>query len=79
LEGLGTKDMGSCKIWEFSGILMEFWRVWSGSGPICNYFSATEGPAVIFQAYRDCGTIYNKLRGFFANFRGISFSGIIFQ
>jgi hypothetical protein len=27
LEDLGAKDRGSCKIWGFSGIFVEFWRV----------------------------------------------------
>jgi hypothetical protein len=34
---------------------------------------------LIFQAHRDYGAIYNKLRGFSTNFVGISFSGIIIQ
>jgi hypothetical protein len=27
---------------------VKFWRVYSGLGPICKYFSETEGPAQIF-------------------------------
>jgi hypothetical protein len=30
----------------FLGISVDFWSVWSGLGPICNYFSETEGPVV---------------------------------
>jgi hypothetical protein len=36
LEGLWHKRQGSCVIWEFSGIFVDFWSVWSGLGPICN-------------------------------------------
>jgi hypothetical protein len=36
LEGLWYKRQGSCGIWEFSGIFVDFWSVWSGLGPICN-------------------------------------------
>jgi hypothetical protein len=32
----------------FRGFFVDFWSVWSGSGPICNYFSKTEGPGVKF-------------------------------
>jgi hypothetical protein len=52
-------DKGSCKIWEFV-------EVWSGSCPICNYFSEDEGPTVNFLKLRDCGVICNKLRDLFA-------------
>jgi hypothetical protein len=41
-EGLWHKRNGSCEIWEF------FWIVWSGSGPICNYFLEADGPAINF-------------------------------
>jgi hypothetical protein len=45
LEGLGAKYKGSCKIWEF---FKDFLSVWSGLGPMCKYFSETEGAAVKF-------------------------------
>jgi hypothetical protein len=30
---------------DFLGILVDIWRVYSGLGPNCKYFSETEGPA----------------------------------
>jgi hypothetical protein len=43
--GSWCKRQGLLRILE---IFVKFWRVYSGLGPICKYFSETEGPAQIF-------------------------------
>jgi hypothetical protein len=63
LEGLGAKDRGSCRIWIFLG---DFWSLWSGLGPICNYVSELRDPSAIFLTRRDRGLIYNNLGDLFA-------------
>jgi hypothetical protein len=42
---------------------VEFWRVWSGSGPICNYLSDTEDLLEFLRASEERGEIYHKYRG----------------
>jgi hypothetical protein len=44
----GAKDMALVKFGKFSGIFVDFWRVYSGLGPNYKYFSETEDPAKIF-------------------------------
>jgi hypothetical protein len=48
LEGLWHKRQGSCGIWEFFRDFVDFLSVWSASGPICNYFSEADSPAIKF-------------------------------
>jgi hypothetical protein len=40
--------MALVKFGKFSGIFVDFWRVYSGLGPNYKYFSETEDPAKIF-------------------------------
>jgi hypothetical protein len=35
LEGFCVKDRGSCGVWNFLGIFVDFWSAWSGLGPNC--------------------------------------------
>jgi hypothetical protein len=44
-----------------------------GSDLFINIFQKPRVLRLFFQAPRDCGTVYNKLRGFFANFMRILF------
>jgi hypothetical protein len=66
-KALVRKNKSSCEVSEFfSGILVDFWSVWSGLGSNHNFFSETEGPTVTLQAHRDRGLDYNNLRGLVA-------------
>jgi hypothetical protein len=61
------------KYGNISGIFVDFWSVWSGLGTFCKYFLKPRVLWKFFQAHRVCNIIYNKLKGFFANFARISF------
>jgi hypothetical protein len=45
LEGFGAKDRGSCEIWEFLEIFVDFLECLEGLGPGCNYFLKPRVPA----------------------------------
>jgi hypothetical protein len=44
----GTKDSALAEFGKILGIFVDFWSVWRGSGPICNYFLEAEDPAINF-------------------------------
>jgi hypothetical protein len=48
LEGLGAKDRGSCKVWEFFRDFGGFFECLEWLGPTCKYFAEVDGPAVKF-------------------------------
>jgi hypothetical protein len=51
------------KTGNFLGIFGEFLECLEWLGPNRKYLSEAEGPAAILPMRRDCGAIYNKLRG----------------
>jgi hypothetical protein len=64
-KALTRKNGGSCGVWKIFG---DFWSVWSGLGPICNYFLEAEGPTGLFANIcgprRHIGQVQAVLRNF---------------
>jgi hypothetical protein len=71
LESFGVKEQGLLQFGNFLGILLDFWSVWCGLGPICRYFLETKGPTITSQKNRDHRLIYNKLRDLTENLHRI--------